>query len=303
MPGGGHGICPGGWPPTAGFGLLQGFHPLAGEGLGEADAVAACLTHVGVVQEAIHCGGGQRLWHEFVEPGGVQVGADGDGPFLVGGIHQAVQAFGGIVGLNRPVDAATAEQLKTIFLEAVIAPGYAAEALEILGVKKNVRLLEAALPEANAKQRYDIKTVSGGMVIQSADSQDAPTIEWKTVTKRAPTITELQELELAWKVVKHVKSNAIIVARDGRTVGVGAGQMNRVGSAEIALKQAGEAAKGAVLSSDAFFPFRDTVDAAARAGITAIIQPGGSVRDEESIAAADEHGIAMIFTGMRHFKH
>ena len=214
-----------------------------------------------------------------------------------------VSAFGGIVGLNRPVDAATAEQLKTIFLEAVIAPGYAAEALEILGVKKNVRLLEAALPEANAKQRYDIKTVSGGMVIQSADSQDAPTIEWKTVTKRVPTITELQELELAWKVVKHVKSNAIIVARDGRTVGVGAGQMNRVGSAEIALKQAGEAAKGAVLSSDAFFPFRDTVDAAARAGITAIIQPGGSVRDEESIAAADEHGIAMIFTGMRHFKH
>ncbi|MHC1759358.1 MAG: bifunctional phosphoribosylaminoimidazolecarboxamide formyltransferase/IMP cyclohydrolase [Negativicutes bacterium] len=214
-----------------------------------------------------------------------------------------VSAFGGIVGLNRPVDAATAEQLKTIFLEAVIAPGFAAEALEILGAKKNVRLIEAVLPDADTKQRYDIKTVSGGMVIQSADTQDALPSEWKTVTKRAPTIEELHELELAWKVVKHVKSNAIIVARDGRTVGVGAGQMNRVGSAEIALKQAGDAAKGAVLSSDAFFPFRDTVDAAAKAGITAIIQPGGSVRDEESIAAADEHGIAMIFTGMRHFKH
>jgi phosphoribosylaminoimidazolecarboxamide formyltransferase/IMP cyclohydrolase len=132
---------------------------------------------------------------------------------------------------------------------------------------------------------------------------DVPVEEWKTVTERAPSGAELRELELAWKVVKHVKSNAIVVARDGRTVGVGAGQMNRVGAAEIALKQAGEAAKGAVLSSDAFFPFRDTVDAAARAGITAIIQPGGSVRDEESIAAADEHGIAMIFTGMRHFKH
>ena len=214
-----------------------------------------------------------------------------------------VSAFGGIVALNRVVDTATAEQLKSIFLEAVIAPGFDGQALAILGEKKNVRLLEAALPAKDARKRYDIKTVSGGILIQSTDTVDVPVAEWKTVTKRAPTGAELRELELAWKVVKHVKSNAIVVARDGRTVGVGAGQMNRVGAAEIALKQADEAAKGAVLSSDAFFPFRDTVDAAARAGITAIIQPGGSVRDEESIAAADEHGIAMIFTGMRHFKH
>ena len=188
-------------------------------------------------------------------------------------------------------------------MEAVIAPAFDEAALEILGAKKNVRLLAAELPAADAKTRYDIKTVSGGIVIQSADTQDAPASEWKTVTKRAPTAAELKELELAWKVVKHVKSNAIVVTRDGRTVGVGAGQMNRVGSAEIALKQAGEAANGAVMSSDAFFPFRDTVDAAAKAGVTAIIQPGGSVRDEESIAAADEYGIAMVFTGMRHFKH
>jgi phosphoribosylaminoimidazolecarboxamide formyltransferase/IMP cyclohydrolase len=145
--------------------------------------------------------------------------------------------------------------------------------------------------------------VSGGVLIQATDSVDAPMTDWKTVTKRMPTDDELRELELAWKVVKHVKSNAIVIARDGRTVGVGAGQMNRVGAAEIALKQAGDAARGAVLSSDAFFPFRDTVDAAAQAGIKAIIQPGGSVRDEESITAADEKGIAMIFTGMRHFKH
>jgi phosphoribosylaminoimidazolecarboxamide formyltransferase/IMP cyclohydrolase len=214
-----------------------------------------------------------------------------------------VSAFGSIVGLNRPVDVATAEQLKTIFLEAVIAPAFDAAALEILGAKKNVRLLEAELPAAGAKTRYDIKTVSGGIVIQSTDTADTPPTEWKTVTKRAPTAAELKELELAWKVVKHVKSNAIVVTRDGRTVGVGAGQMNRVGAAEIALKQAGEAAKGAVMSSDAFFPFRDTVDAAAKAGVTAIIQPGGSVRDEESIVAADEYGIAMVFTGMRHFKH
>jgi phosphoribosylaminoimidazolecarboxamide formyltransferase/IMP cyclohydrolase len=214
-----------------------------------------------------------------------------------------VSAFGGIVALNRTVDAATAEQLKEIFLEAIIAPTFEAAALEILGSKKNVRLLEAELPLTRAKPRYDIKTVSGGMLVQTTDTGDAPMTDWKAVTKRMPTDAEMKEMELAWKVVKHVKSNAIIITREGRTVGVGAGQMNRIGAAEIALKQAGEAARGAVLSSDAFFPFRDTVDAAAKAGITAIIQPGGSMRDDESIAAADEHGIAMIFTGMRHFKH
>ena len=214
-----------------------------------------------------------------------------------------VSAYGGIVALNRPVDAGCAEQLKQIFLEAIIAPSFEKKSLEILGAKRNVRLLAAELTMPDAKRRHDIKTVSGGILVQSSDTADAPPSEWKTVTKRTPTSAELKELELAWKVVKHVKSNAIVVTRDGRTLGVGAGQMNRVGSAEIALKQAGEAAKGAVLSSDAFFPFRDTVDAAAKAGITAIIQPGGSVRDAESIVAADEHGIAMIFTGMRHFKH
>ena len=166
-----------------------------------------------------------------------------------------VSAYGGIVALNRPVDEASAEQLKQIFLEAIIAPAFEEGALAILSAKKNVRLLEAALPAPGAKQRYDIKTVSGGILVQSADATDAPAAEWKTVTKRAPTSLEMKELELAWKVVKHVKSNAIVVARDGRTLGVGAGQMNRVGSAEIALKQAGEAAKGAVMSSDAFFPF------------------------------------------------
>ena len=214
-----------------------------------------------------------------------------------------VSAYGGIVALNRPVDAETANQLKEIFLEAVIAPAFTEDALAAFGVKKNVRLLEAALPAADAKPHYDIKTVSGGILVQSADEKDAPVSAWKTVTKRPPTEAELKEMELAWNVVKHVKSNAIVVARDGRAIGVGAGQMNRVGAAEIALVQAGEAARGAVLSSDAFFPFRDTVDAAAKAGITAIVQPGGSVRDEESIAAADEQGIAMVFTGMRHFKH
>jgi phosphoribosylaminoimidazolecarboxamide formyltransferase/IMP cyclohydrolase len=213
-----------------------------------------------------------------------------------------VSAFGGIVALNREVDAATAEKMKTLFLEAIIAPSFSKDALEILGEKKNLRLLAAGEAKTGAK-RFDIKTVSGGILVQETDISDASPASYKVVTKRTPTAVEMHSLSLAWKVVKHVKSNAIVVASEGRTLGVGAGQMNRVGAAEIALKQAGEKAKGAVLASDAFFPFRDTVDAAAKAGITAIIQPGGSVKDEESIAAADEYGIAMIFTGMRHFKH
>lgn len=159
------------------------------------------------------------------------------------------------------------------------------------------------MPESGRDKCLDTKKVSGGMLLQEADTEDALIENMKVVTKRQPSKEEWQQLLLAWKVVKHVKSNAIVVAGDNQTYGVGAGQMNRVGSAAIALEQAGEKAKGAVLSSDAFFPFRDSVDTAAKAGITAIIQPGGSVRDEESIQAADEHGIAMVFTNMRHFKH
>lgn len=212
-----------------------------------------------------------------------------------------VSAFGGIIGLNRQVDEKVATQISTLFVEAVIAPGYTKEAFEILSKKANIRLLEAALPEQEAYM--DMKAVSGGMLIQERDTADAQVDDMKVVTKRQPTPEEWQQMLLAWKVVKHVKSNAIVVAKADQTIGVGAGQMNRVGAAAIALEQAGEQAKGAVLASDAFFPFRDTVDTAAKAGICAIIQPGGSVKDAESIAAADEHGITMIFTGMRHFKH
>ena len=214
-----------------------------------------------------------------------------------------VSAFGGIVALNRAVDKATAEKIGAIFIEAVIAPSYTAEAIEILTQKKNIRLLTLDMPESGRDKCLDTKKVSGGMLLQEADTEDALIENMKVVTKRQPSKEEWQQLLLAWKVVKHVKSNAIVVAGDNQTYGVGAGQMNRVGSAAIALEQAGEKAKGAVLSSDAFFPFRDSVDTAAKAGITAIIQPGGSVRDEESIQAADEHGIAMVFTNMRHFKH
>ena len=211
-----------------------------------------------------------------------------------------VSAFGGIIGLNREVDKATAEQIGQLFAEAVIAPGYSVEALAVLSEKKNVRLLAAEFGQG--VDAMDVKRVSGGILVQDTDNGD-PEAKMTVVSKRQPTAAELEQLKFAWKVVKHVKSNAIVVAADNRTIGVGAGQMNRVGAASIALTQAGDAAEGAVLASDAFFPFRDTVDAAAKAGITAIIQPGGSVRDEESIKAANEHGIAMVFTGVRHFKH
>ena len=213
-----------------------------------------------------------------------------------------VSAYGGIVALNREVDAVTAVQIGKIFIEAVIAPGFSNDALELLSKKQNIRLLVADMLQGNAKQS-DIKTVTGGMLIQERDYATEVCADMKVVTKRQPSAEEWEQLMLAWKVVKHVKSNAIVVAGDNQTLGVGAGQMNRVGSAGIALEQAGEKTKGAVMSSDAFLPFRDTVDVVAKAGITAIIQPGGSMRDEESIQAADEHNIAMVFTGVRHFKH
>lgn len=213
-----------------------------------------------------------------------------------------VSAFGGIVGLNREVDATTAGEISKIFIEAVIAPAFTPEALAILTKKQNIRLLTAEVADADVTE-FDIKKVSGGILLQDRDTRDAEIEDMKVVTKRPPTQAEWEQLMLAWRVVKHVKSNAIVVAANNQTLGVGAGQMNRVGAAAIALTQAGEKAKGAVLASDAFFPFRDTVDTAVAAGITAIIQPGGSVKDAESIQAADEHGIAMIFTGMRHFKH
>ena len=194
-----------------------------------------------------------------------------------------VSAYGGIIALNREVDRETAELIHKIFIEAVVAPGFSEEAVTVLTQKKNIRLL-VVTAQKTTKKRYDIKTVSGGILVQSADTPHGVEEPWRIVGKRQPTAAEIAQLSLAWKVVKHVKSNAIVVAAGGRTVGIGAGQMNRVGSAEIALKQAGDLARGGVLASDAFFPFRDTVDAAGKAGITAIIQPGGSQRDNESIA-------------------
>ncbi|MGI6555065.1 MAG: bifunctional phosphoribosylaminoimidazolecarboxamide formyltransferase/IMP cyclohydrolase [Bacillota bacterium] len=214
-----------------------------------------------------------------------------------------LSAFGGIVALNRGIDRVTAEELTGIFLEAVIAPSVDPDALEVLSAKPKLRVLECGELEELRQQAYDLKKVSGGFLVQDIDTGNVPPEEWKVVTDAQPTQQDIEELLFAWKVVKHVKSNAIVVTKDKATLGVGAGQMNRVGSAGIALKQAGASAAGAYLASDAFFPFADTVEAAAKAGIKAIIQPGGSIRDEESIAAANANGIIMIFTGMRHFKH
>lgn len=215
-----------------------------------------------------------------------------------------ISIFGGIVALNREVDEQTALEMSKIFLEVIAAPAFSPAALEILSCKKNVRLLEMTpgFPE-NEKKALDFKKVSGGLLLQE-DLQEIYDLQaWRTVTTREPTEQEMKDLLFALKVVKHVKSNAIVIAKRQQTLGIGAGQMSRVGAVRIAAEQAGEKIKGSVLASDAFFPFKDGVEIAAREGVTAIVQPGGSNRDEEVIAACEEYNVAMLFTGKRYFKH
>jgi phosphoribosylaminoimidazolecarboxamide formyltransferase/IMP cyclohydrolase len=212
-----------------------------------------------------------------------------------------VSAFGGIVAVNRPVDAAAAQEITKIFTEVVIAPDYDAAAIEILQAKKNLRVLR--MGSISRSEELEFKQISGGMLVQTKDTHQLRLGDLKVVTARKPTAEEIRALLFAWTVCKHTKSNAIVYARDGQTVGVGAGQMSRVDSVRIGAMRAQLPVKGSVLASDAFFPFRDGLDEAARNGITAVIQPGGSVRDDEVIAAANEAGLAMIFTGMRHFRH
>ncbi|HEV8353589.1 MAG TPA: bifunctional phosphoribosylaminoimidazolecarboxamide formyltransferase/IMP cyclohydrolase [bacterium] len=210
-------------------------------------------------------------------------------------------AFGGVVAVNVRLDEATAQAMLGIFTEAVIAPAYDPAALAILARRPNLRVLDAgARPR---RDPFEVKSVSGGLLMQEADGSRLIEDQLKVVTDRAPSPQELADLLFAWRVAKWVKSNAIVLAGGGATVGIGAGQPNRVGAVDIAVKVAGERARGSVLASDAFFPFRDGIDAAARAGVTAVIQPGGSVRDAEVIAAAREYGLAMVFTGIRHFRH
>jgi phosphoribosylaminoimidazolecarboxamide formyltransferase / IMP cyclohydrolase len=210
-------------------------------------------------------------------------------------------AFGGIVALNRPIGAATATALTQTFLECVVAPACDPDALAILQKKANLRVL--VLPDFSSGSDSLVRNIAGGLLVQSADTVMANPADWQLVTDKQPTPEELAELLFAWKICKHVKSNAIVIAKDRATLGVGAGQMNRIGSAKIALEQAGSAAQGAVLASDGFFPFDDSVKTAAAAGITAIVQPGGSLRDADSILAANELGIVMVLTGVRHFMH
>lgn len=213
----------------------------------------------------------------------------------------SVSAFGGIVALNYPIDTATASELTKTFLECVVAPGCEAEAQEILAAKSKVRVL--ILPTLSEGPKETVKVIAGGFLVQVADDVVADTSQWQVVTQKQPTPEQLAELLFAWKVCKHVKSNAIVVTRDRTTAGVGAGQMNRVGSVQIALDQAGEKANGGFLASDGFFPFDDSVKTAAAAGISAIVQPGGSMRDQDSINAANDLGLVMVFTGIRHFLH
>ena len=219
--------------------------------------------------------------------------------------------FGGIVAFNREVNLEVAQLLKPIFLEIIMAPSFAPDALELLSSKKNLRLLEIDM-SSNVKAQRQFVSVNGGMLVQNQDLFTKPVSADQCVTETKPTAKQIEDLDFVWKIVKHVKSNAIVVGKDGMTMGVGAGQMNRIGSAEIALKQAEATLQeqgidirkaGLVMASDAFFPFDDCVTIAAEYGITAIVQPGGSVRDGDSIRKADECGIAMLFTGERHFKH
>ncbi len=210
-----------------------------------------------------------------------------------------VSAFGGVIGVNRPVDAAAAEEMAKLFLEVIAAPAFEKAALEKFSAKKNLRLIEIA----DSPQKWVLKNVSGGMLVQDADLHQLRDSDLKVVTKRPPSAEEKRALLFAWKVCKHVKSNAILYARDGQTVGVGAGQMSRVDSCRIGAQKAVLPLKGTVAASDAFFPFPDGVEEIAKVGATAIIQPGGSVRDQEVIQAADRLGLAMIFTAIRHFRH
>ncbi|AUX31866.1 MULTISPECIES: bifunctional phosphoribosylaminoimidazolecarboxamide formyltransferase/IMP cyclohydrolase [Sorangium] len=241
---------------------------------------------------------------KHTNPCGVAVAGDLATAYRTAREADSVSAFGGIVALNREVDRAAAEVLVETFLECVIAPAYAPEALEVLRTKKNLRVLAtgALLPADHRELTF--KRVGGGLVVQERDATAGGEVRGgKVVTKRAPTERELEALDLGWRVCKHVKSNAIVLTVPGSTVGVGAGQMSRVESVRIACSKAGERARGSVLASDAYFPFPDGLALAAEHGITAVAQPGGSVRDPEVIAAADAAGVAMVFTGVRHFRH
>jgi phosphoribosylaminoimidazolecarboxamide formyltransferase/IMP cyclohydrolase len=248
---------------------------------------------------------------KHTNPCGVATGADAADAYVRAREADPLSAFGGIIGLNRPLDVATAEAIVTTFIEAVVAPAVDPAALAVLGKKANLRVVTADFAALASADALEWRSILGATLVQQRDRVIEASQPWspateglKVVTRRQPTAQEWQALRFAWRVCAHVKSNTILFASADRTLGVGAGQMSRVDSVKVAMMKAGEGnLQGSVVASDAFFPFRDGLDAIAAAGATAVVQPGGSVRDEEVIAAADEHGIAMVFTGRRHFRH
>ncbi len=237
---------------------------------------------------------------KHANPCGVAVADDISEAYIAAHECDPVSAFGGIVALNRPVPDSLAHALAPVFTEVVVAPSYSDAALATLTAKKNLRVLSAGPPGARS---LDFRSIDHGLLVQSADTVNLDRAAWRVVTKVAPTEDQWRDLELAWVVCAAVSSNAIVLVGNERAVGIGAGQQNRVDSARIAAARADGRARGGACASDAYFPFRDGLDAAAEAGVAAVIQPGGSIRDEEVIAAADEHGLAMVFTGERHFRH
>ena len=277
------------------FQQLQG-KELSYNNLADADAAWECVRQF----DAPAC-----VIVKHANPCGVAVGVANGDAYELAYATDPTSAFGGIIAFNKPLDAATAQViLDRQFVEVLIAPDYEPAALEYAQKKANVRVLR--IPHGDGRNNYDTKRIGSGLLVQSADNRGMSRDELKVVSKQAPTEKQFTDLLFAWNVAKFVKSNAIVYAKDNRTIGVGAGQMSRVYSARIAGIKAGDAnlvVEGSVMASDAFFPFRDGIDAAAAAGIKAVIQPGGSMRDAEVIAAADEHGIAMVFTGVRHFRH
>jgi phosphoribosylaminoimidazolecarboxamide formyltransferase/IMP cyclohydrolase len=251
---------------------------------------------------------------KHANPCGVALGANALESYNKAFQTDPTSAFGGIIALNRTVDAAAAQQISKQFVEVLMAPSYSPEALEIFKAKANVRVLQIALPEfkvggtafEQGRNSHDVKRVGSGLLIQTADNHELQLADLKVVTKIQPTPAQLQDLLFAWKVAKYVKSNAIVFCANGMTMGVGAGQMSRLDSARIASIKAGHAGlslQNTVVASDAFFPFRDGLDVVVDAGANCVIQPGGSMRDAEVIAAADERGVAMVFSGVRHFRH
>lgn len=240
---------------------------------------------------------------KHANPCGVALGV-GDDPvadaYRAANACDPVSAFGGIVAVNRTVTAPMATELAPVFTEVVVAPDYEPEALEILTAKANLRVLSAPAPQTPER---DVRSIDGGLLVQQTDVVPVDRDAWRVVTAAQPTAEQWRDLEFAWTVCAAVSSNAIVYAKDARAYGIGAGQQNRLDSARIAAERADGRVTGGVAASDAFFPFRDGLDAAVSAGVTAVIQPGGSVRDGEVIAAADEHGITMVFTGERHFRH